>query len=260
MIKKFKRLIKSKRKFFLELCHSNYLLLNFQRNKNEFGILKAIFEDREYSDYFPFYKNATIVDIGAHYGYFSIFASNNTDKGSKIIAIEPNKSNFDNLEKNIRDCKISNIRSYNYAIGGIGGLTKLYQGQSTNHSIVEDYSLLKHNRGYEEIEVKTLEEFIIENNLDKIDFLKMDCEGAEYSILENTPDYIYDRIVTISMEFHDLKDNNYTGENLGKLLMKFGFKIVKYKYEKTSMNLNYGKIIGTKIFSATGVNNRQQFT
>jgi|WetSurSiteA1Bulk_404760.scaffolds.fasta_scaffold02258_6 FkbM family methyltransferase len=249
MIKEFKRMIKSKRKIFLEFCQSNNLLLNYQSNKNEFGILKAIFESREYSDYFPFYKKACIVDIGAHYGYFSLFAASNLHKDSTIIAIEPNKSNFANLEKNLRDCRISAVGSFNYAIGGKAGLTKLYHGETPNHSIVEKYILHKHNRGYEEIEAKTLEELITENNLNKIDFLKLDSEGAEYAILENTPDYIYDRIITISMEFHDLKDNNFTGEHLCRLLIKKGFKIVKYKYERTLLNLNYGKIIGTKIFN-----------
>ena len=256
MVYELKRLIKNQKKIFLEVCQANNLLLNYQSNKNEIEILKSIFENREYSDYFPFYKKVNIIDIGAHYGYFSIFAKNNTDKNSIIIAIEPNKSNFKHLEENIKDCKISNIKSFNHAIGGKSGLSRLYQGKTPNHSIVEDYILLKQNKGFEEIEIKTLEEFIIENNLYKIDFLKMDCEGAEYSILENTPNYIYDRITTISMEFHDLKDNNYTGESLCKILIRNDFEIVKYKYEKTSMNLNYGKIIGTKVFNDFRANNR----
>jgi hypothetical protein len=50
------------------------------------------------------------------------------------------------------------------------------------------------------------------------------------------------------MEFHDLKDNRFTGETIIKILVEKGFKIVKYKFDKTLMNLNYGKIIGTKIF------------
>jgi FkbM family methyltransferase len=254
MIKGLKRVLKNKKKDFLEFCKSNHLLLDYLSNKNEYNILKAIFGDREYSDYFPFYKKANIVDIGAHYGYFSIFAKNNTDKGSTIIAIEPNKSNFKHLEQNIRDCNINNIVSFNYAIGGKSGLSRLYEGQTPNHSIIENYTLLKEIRKFEEVEVKTLEEFIIENNIDKIDFLKLDCEGAEYSILGNTPKYIYDRITTISMEFHDLKDNNYTSESLCKILVRNGFEIVKYKYEKTSMNLNYGKIIATKIFNTLRVN------
>jgi FkbM family methyltransferase len=256
MINELKRLLKREKSLFLDFCQSNNLLLNYQSNKNELGILRAIFENREYSDYFPFYRKSCIIDIGAHYGYFSIFAHNNTDKDSVICAIEPNKSNYKHLEENISDCNINNIRSYNCAIGGKSEFSKLYQGQTPNHSIVENYILLKQNGSFEEVEVKTLEEFLIENNLDKIDFLKIDCEGAEFSILENTPDYIYDRIITISMEFHDLKVANYTGDGLCKILVNNNFEIVKYQYERTSMNLNYGKIIGTKIFNKLKINNR----
>jgi len=254
MLNKLRKFLKGDKKIFLEFCRLNNLELNYQINKNEFEILKAIFENREYSDYFPFYKKVNIIDIGAHYGYFSIFSANNTDKDSRLIAIEPNKNNFKYLRKNIEENNLSNINCFNYAIGEKSGLNKLYHGQSPNHSIIENYTLLNQNGDFETIEVKTLEEIIIENELEKIDFLKMDCEGAEFSILGKTPKYIYDKILTISMEFHDLKDKNFTGEYLIKILTENGFNIVKYKYEKTSMNLNYGKIIGTKLFS-TLINN-----
>jgi FkbM family methyltransferase len=252
MINEFKNLIKGKKKEFLRVCASNNLRLDYGCNKNTLGILKDIFEHREYSDYFPFYKKVNIIDIGAHYGYFSIFASKNSDESSRIISIEPNKSNFKNLQKNIKDSQISNISSFNLAVGGETGLSKLYLGQSPNHSIIENYALLDQNERFEEIEVKTLEELIIENDLDPIDFLKMDCEGAEYAILEITPRYIFDKITTISMEFHDLKDSRFTGETLIMKLMGNGFDIVKYKYDKTSMNLNYGKIIATKTLKTLG--------
>jgi FkbM family methyltransferase len=249
MIRELKKLIKGEKRNFLEFCRTNDLGLNYQNNKNEFGILKAIFETREYSDYFPFYQKVNIIDIGAHYGYFSIFAKNNIDSGSRIIAIEPNNSNFKHLVKNIEDCKAVNIHCFNYAIGGSPGLLKLYKGESANHSIVENYQLLKPKRDFEEIECQTLEGIIIENNLERIDFLKMDCEGAEYSILEGTSHSVFDKITTISMEFHDLKDSRFTAMSLIKILVENGFKIVKFEYDKTTRNLNYGKIIGTKIFN-----------
>jgi len=248
MINKLINLIKGEKRVFLSFCKVNNLNLDFHRNRYEFGVLKAIFEDREYSDFFPFYKMATIIDIGAHYGYFSIFANSNTDKNSRIIAVEPNKNNFLNLEKNIKACGIINISNLNLAISGKSGVSNLYIGETPNHSLFEHYLLNKDkNRGFEEVKAKTLEDLIVENDLDKIDFLKMDCEGAEYEILGNTPGYIYDRILTISMEFHDLKDSHYTGEDLAGILINNGFRIVKFKYEKTSLNLNYGKMIATKL-------------
>lgn len=248
MTDKFRHLLQGKKKIFKRFCRSYNLDLNFEINKNEYVILKSIFENREYSDYFPFYKKVTIVDVGAHFGYFSIFAQKNTDPNSLVIAIEPNKSNFYHLVKNIEDSKIKNINCLNYAINGKSGLSKLFLGKTINHSIIENY-LLNQNlvQNSEIIETKTIEDIIIETKLEKIDFLKLDCEGAEYSILENTSRHIFDKITTISMEFHDLKDEKFTGEFLIKTLIINGFKIVKYNYERTSQNLNYGKIIATKI-------------
>lgn len=247
MISSIKNFIKGKKRIFYDLCRSNNLTLNYLDNQTEIEILKDIFCDREYADFFPFYKKATIIDIGAHFGYFSIFAKNNLDQDSKIFAIEPNKENFKNLEKNILDCRISNISCYNYAIGDINGNSKLYQGQKTNYSIIDNYLLSDNNTEFEEVKVRTLEEFINELGLKHIDFIKMDCEGAEYSIFNSMPDSIFDRITTISMEFHDLKDKNFTAQDLISKLTKNKFRLVKFHYEKTSMNLNYGKIIGTKI-------------
>jgi FkbM family methyltransferase len=249
MINEIKRLIKGEKKIFYDLCKSNNLNLNYEDNKTEFVILQDIFKNREYSDYFPFYKKVTILDVGAHYGYFSIFAKHNSGEGSKIIAIEPNKGNFKQFKKNILDCKLDNISCYNYAIGEKSGVSKLFHGQNPNHSIVDSYLLANKKRDFEEVEVKTLEELVLETDLKRIDFMKMDCEGAEYSIFNSTPDYIFDRITTISMEFHDLKDKNFTVENIIGRLMENKFRIVKFHYEPTSMNLNYGKLIGTKIFN-----------
>lgn len=249
MTGRFKKLIKGEKKIFYDLCRTNNLNLDYEGNLTELSVLESVFINREYSDYFPFYQNVTIVDIGAHFGYFSLFAACNSGKDSKIIAVEPDKRNYKQLEKNISDCNADNISIFNYAAGDRSGHTRLYQGKNPNHSIVPGYLLLDRNPDFDEVEVKTLEEIVRENNLTQIDFLKMDCEGAEYTIIESTPDTILDRIKTISMEFHDLKDENVTAENIIGKLIENGFGIVKYCYEKTTRNLNYGKIIGTKMYN-----------
>lgn len=247
MITNLKNIIKGDKKIFHLLCKTNKLNLNYRDNQTEIKILKDIFYNREYSDYFPFHQKVTVVDIGAHYGYFSIFAKNNLHKDSKIIAIEPNKSNFKHLEKNLSDCEINNVSCFNFAIGDKNGTARLYQGKNMNHSIVHNYLLA--NNKFEETKTKTLEKLIQALDLDKIDFLKMDCEGAEYSIFDSTPDSIFDKITTISMEFHDLNDHNFTVDNLIKKLIRNKFKIVKFHYEKTLLNINYGKLIGTKMYT-----------
>ena len=61
-------------------------------------------------------------------------------------------------------------------------------------------------------------------NIKHIDFLKMDCEGAEFGIIMNTPkDYIR-KINKISMEFHDNVDD-YKHDFLVRILKDCDFKV-----------------------------------
>jgi len=245
LIGKIKNRLTNK-KTFLRICSANGLNLQYELNRREIPVLAEIFENREYADYFPFYQKACILDIGAHYGYFSLFASLNAGPESKILAFEPFPDNFDILTRNITDCGLKNIESFNCALNDCEGRAKIYGGQSVNNSLVEDFGMIDKEQKAVEVDTKTLEQVLRENKLDKIDFLKMDCEGSEYVILENTPALVFDKIITISMEFHDMKSAEFNGNYLIKKLVGYGFKIVKYEYSRTTMGINYGKIIGTK--------------
>jgi len=52
----------------------------------------------------------------------------------------------------------------------------------------------------------TLADVARERELAQIDFLKMDCEGEEYGIIESCPDELLRRIRRLAMEVHDLDD------------------------------------------------------
>ncbi len=246
MINLLKRILRGDQRTFQRICKVVGIHLNFSKNKDGIEVLKAIFEEREYADYFPFYKKVTVVDIGAHYGYFSIFAAKNLAVDAQIYSIEPSEANFKTFQQNLIDSRIKNINVSQIAIGGENGTLDLFTGRSINHSLIQNYSLLGTEKKTQKVEVKTLEQFIIENNIENIDFLKMDCEGAEYAILFNTPPYIFDRIAVISMEFHDMKNAKFTGDEIVKKLEENGFEVVKFGYEGTGLDLNYGKIVGRR--------------
>jgi len=244
-MRSLKKLICPVKNDFALICKANKLLLDFSLNKKEIAILSDIFEARVYAGYFPFYQKVTILDIGAHYGYFSLFARNNTDPASVIFAFEPENNNYMALCHNMEKNGAVNIHPFNVAVGGINEITKLYKGNSPNNSLLKQYSLATDDL-YAETETRTLDRIIRDNNIQRIDFLKMDCEGSEYSILETMPDHVFDLIITVSMEFHDLKSAKYNGNFITSILHSHHFNIVKFTYDPTSMGLNYGKIIATK--------------
>ena len=240
------RLFGNQRSRFLEICKNNQIRLDFESNKDALDVFFDIFYEREYADYFPFCKKVNVIDIGAHYGYFSLFAAVNSAPDSKIISIEPDLLNFNKLVQNIKHNNPQNIESINCAIANENGQSEFFSGNGVNSTLVGNYALNKSKSLSKTVETRTLAKIIEDNNLSHVDFLKMDCEGAEYQILQGMTSELFDKITTISMEFHDMKDVRYTGETIVNILVKNSFKIVKYHYDKSTMGINYGKIIGTK--------------
>ena len=222
------------------------MTLDYLSNRDYLFLLKAIFEEREYADYFPFYEDAVILDVGAHVGYFSLFASINSGSHARIIAVEPDEKNYHTLQRNVIDAQRKNIEALHIALSDHNGDVELFQGNSVNHSLISNYALNEGRRSKTTVKSLTLDEMMKRTQIDHVDFLKLDCEGAEYAILLNTPQEVFNNIHAISMEFHDLKDVRYTGQVLRNQLIQLGYQVVKFQYEKSSMGLNFGKMIGIK--------------
>ena len=241
-----KSLIKGDRKQFRQICQSNGLQLDYRKNKQWLRILKEVFVLREYADCFPFYQNSTIVDIGAHGGYFSFFASLNAQPETTIISYEPNSDNFQLFLENLLSVEFKNIKPLNLAVGGHNAMVDLFKAEGFNSSVLTQNLGASESKAFEKTQMITLEQVLEQNNLSQIDFLKIDCEGAEYQLLENTPADVFNNLRTIAMEFHDMKSPTYHAAFLISLLKKHHFDIVKFHYSPSWMGLNYGKIVATK--------------
>src|SRR5664279_5080777 len=161
------------RKRFNEIARQNKLSIDFAPNAGSFATFQSIFMGREYADFFPFYKTATVLDVGAHYGYFSLFASLNLSEQSRIVSIEPSFSNFIVLQENVRRSRLANIETLNVGVSGTTGAIKLFKSTSVNNSIFQEVAHSA-SEAYETIESMRLEDVFVENNVHTVDFLKMD--------------------------------------------------------------------------------------
>ena len=227
-----------------------YKDLKLLARKVDFSIIKEIFFDRNYSDYFPFKEKAIVLDIGAHNGYFCIFASKNLNKDSTIIGFEPIFENYKIANKNIEINGFKNIKIYNYGVYNKSGKCEIFINKSNpaGHSLfekkikIENQSIQKRT-----IPVISLDDLFVKYNINNCNFLKVDCEGAEYSIFYKSSISTLNKIDTISMEFHDVEGSNNTGLKLLEYLTNnIGFKILKFEYSSTHLDLNFGRMILSK--------------
>ncbi len=144
----------------------------------------------------------TIVDAGANIGIASIYFSN-TFPSSRIIAIEPEKSNFEILKRNVGPYENiipvcgalwhenRMIHLVDPGLGKWGFMTHENDGDNKN------YGDLCH-----EISGITVDMIMKEYGIDHIDILKMDIEGAEREVFRNASAWI-EKVDVLIVELHE---------------------------------------------------------
>ena len=141
-----------------------------------------------YEQHCPVKSGDIVFDIGANCGSF---AYSILDKNPKhIYCVEPSNTLIHSLRNNVGDGPVTLI---NKAIG---------DENCENKTIAENGVFIYQNDGdvYSTI---TLKQLIKENNISKIDFLKFDCEGGEYSIFtKENYNFIKNHVVHFSGEWH----------------------------------------------------------
>ncbi|HMC01204.1 MAG TPA: FkbM family methyltransferase, partial [Flavobacteriaceae bacterium] len=137
-------------------------------------------------DIFDFFvkKNNVIIDIGAWSGVLSLYIAH---KALKVYALDPDPVCFKELETNIALNKTlaEKIKAYPIAIAEKKGMVRLSARTEYGKS---SSSVLKRKRDQiytHKIKTLSLLDFIIQEKIDKVDFIKMDVEGAEFQILPN---------------------------------------------------------------------------
>lgn len=158
--------------------------------ENEF-IYEEIVVNKIYEKFFSVEKDDIVVDIGANIG---IFTAHIIDKQPKIVhCVEPTKTVYDYLERNTK--KYSNVIAHHSAIS------------DHNKYYAPFFGELPHSK---EHEVMSFKEFCEQNNLNHIDFLKIDCEGCEFSILtQDNIFYIANKVNKIVAEIHLWNNENW---------------------------------------------------
>jgi FkbM family methyltransferase len=125
----------------------------------------------------------TFFDIGANTGLYSLIAASDNPR-RLVYAFEPVPRVFDCLRRNVELNKLHNIHINPCAITNYDGEIALYV---PNGAIPTDASTLKGFRESAEIisvQAKAIDSFVIQNEIPKVDLMKIDTEGTEHEVLE----------------------------------------------------------------------------
>ena len=194
-----------------------------------------------------------LIDVGAHHGetvrLFNIkFNINN------IYAFEPSYKNFKVLKEKIKNIKSDNLRIYNYGIGEMEGTFDFNESDESQSStlvginynssyykrkekLLKFFKKEKNLFSTTKVNIRTLNNFLIEKKINYVEILKIDTEGYDFNVIKSLEknisciNYIY-----FEHHFHNMLNKDYTFTQVHNFLVNKGFKKVfktKMFYRKT---------------------------
>jgi FkbM family methyltransferase len=127
----------------------------------------------------------TVLDIGAHHGLYTVLASKRVGPSGKVIAFEPSPRERKQLVRNVRINFCSNVHIEPHALGKEPARNNLYvvEGGEDGCNSLRPPAVQSEIRAVP-VEVVTLDAIASKLGLTKVDFVKLDVEGAELDVLK----------------------------------------------------------------------------
>lgn len=137
----------------------------------------------ELEKFFTINEGDVFVDLGSNIGMSATYAE--LKGASKIYCVEPDPNIFKCLDKNKGD----NWILYNGAISNYNGEINIGLWPLNNEQVLAN--------------CKTFDKFVLDNNISKIDYLKVDIEGAELDVIRSISTQTWSIIDKAFIEYHE---------------------------------------------------------
>jgi FkbM family methyltransferase len=192
-------------------------------------LLREIFEPAETAFLRKYLRSGmTVLDIGAHHGYYTLLASRAVGSNGRIIAFEPSPKERIRLGEHLRLNNCENVHVEPYALEATKEKRDLYLVEGA-----EDYCnslcppVVNARTTTITVETTTLDSFLSTQPINEIDFIKMDVEGAELSVLKGAEELLAKSPRPVWLvELFDMRAApwGYAAREVVQLLAKRGYR------------------------------------
>ncbi len=162
------------------------------------------------------------LDVGANFGYYSLLLAVHCRRVGRVFAFEPIPQTANRLMKNIDENGLSGtIQVKRVALGATAGRASLGKGEGDTGKTF----LSEPTESGETVPVTTLDRFVAEERLEKVDFIKLDVEGFEPSVVQGGMESLKRWHPLLFMELNPstLQRRGFTAESLLSDLRTLGY-------------------------------------
>ena len=168
--------------------------VSLRTDTSDINIFEQVFVDREY-EFLNGRKLDTIIDAGANIGLASV-CFKQLNPQAKIIALEPESSNYELLVKNTSS--YDQVTALKMGLWNKATFLKI----ANPEGVKSGFRLAEVEAGDADIETTTVDALIDQLGVDKVDLLKIDIEGGEVELFADKPQWL-SRVRMLVIELHD---------------------------------------------------------
>lgn len=148
-------------------------------------------------------RGQTFVDAGANLGWFTVLAARLVGDSGRVLSFEPSTRIRGHLTRNVELNGFSNVRIESCALGEASG-TAVFSGGTEGN--LGTGTITRPDAAGEAVDVRTLDDYCASQGIERIDFLKIDVEGAEGMVLRGARGLLAERrIARLLVEINDVR-------------------------------------------------------
>jgi FkbM family methyltransferase len=170
------------------------------------------------------------IDCGANVGYFSVLANKFVGPQGRVISIEANPLTFELLKRNLKSNGFG--EPINCALTTSGGEVDLFMpAEGDVYSSLKIGGLVKEADVHSfKVKGMTVDQIVRDSGLTKVDFLKIDVEGADLDVLRSAVETIRRFRPKVSIEYGTVTWGSFgsTGEQLLSFLEGVRYEVRRY--------------------------------
>jgi FkbM family methyltransferase len=216
LIKEFKISIRKDNLFQAKIENVIY---TFQINP----LNELLFAFKGYLKYYSPEKGDIIIDGGSYPGEFTVLCSHLVGKKGKVIAFEPDPKNYLHVKSLLERNNLRNVILLNKGLWDKDSLLKFHGKNTVGSTFIVSPGEDSHD--IIEIPCVNLKTELNRLNIDRINFIKMDIEGAEINVLKGIKELLLKNKTHLSIASYHIVNEQMTCVSIENILRDYGYSV-----------------------------------
>jgi FkbM family methyltransferase len=202
-----------------ETCRSLFITGRYE--PNEFCVLDRVLK-----------PGMVFVDVGANVGLYSLFAGKKVGPQGTVLAVEASSREYQQLQRNVQLNALTNIRVVNVAVTDSAGEAELMVAPAEHggHNTLGGFAYGTPVERKERVRTARLDDIIREEGLARVDVIKMDIEGAEFTALRGAEQTLrqFHPLLLLEVSDRSLQHQNASSGQLLDFVMGLGYRVYAF--------------------------------